>query len=61
MAIPTAGHSKRRAGSATLGVVGNVLAGGSRQFDRVAAAQRAGQVGVSIAAGLECLELLPGR
>ncbi len=32
-----------------------------QQFDRAAAGQRAGQVGLSVAAGLESLELRPGR
>jgi len=49
-------------GSATIGVGlgGNVLVA-VRQFDRFAAAQRPGQVGLSVAAGLESLELRPGR
>jgi len=51
-------------GSATLGVGvgGNVLVGGSNNSIRVAAAQRAGPGRPSnVAAGLESLELRPGR
>ncbi|MEH2622360.1 hypothetical protein V1292_000415 [Bradyrhizobium sp. AZCC 1719] len=50
-------------GSATLGVGvgGNVLVGGSANSIALQPLSLQGQVGVSIAAGLESLELRPGR
>jgi hypothetical protein len=50
-------------GSATLGVGvgGNVLVGGSNNSIALQPLSVQGQVGVSIAAGLESLELRPGR
>ena len=50
-------------GSATLGVGvgGNVLVGGSNNTIALQPLSLQGQVGVSIAAGLESLELRPGR
>jgi hypothetical protein len=50
-------------GSATLGVGagGNVLVGGSNNSIALQPLSLQGQVGVSIAAGLESLELRPGR
>lgn len=50
-------------GSATLGVGvgGNVLVGGSANSIALQPLSLQGQVGVSIAAGLEALELRPGR
>jgi hypothetical protein len=50
-------------GSATLGVGvgGNVLVGGSANSIALQPLSVQGQVGVSIAAGLESLELRPGR
>jgi len=50
-------------GSATLGVGagGNVLVGGSSNSIALQPLSLQGQVGVSIAAGLESLELRPGR
>ena len=50
-------------GSATLGVGvgGNVLVGGSANSIALQPLSVQGQVGVSIAAGLEALELRPGR
>jgi len=50
-------------GSATLGVGagGNVLVGGSSNSIALQPLRLPGQVGVSIAAGLESLELRPGR
>ena len=50
-------------GSATLGVGvgGNVLVGGSNNSIALQPLSLQGQVGISIAAGLESLELRPGR
>ena len=50
-------------GSATLGVGagGNVLVGGSNNSIALQPLSLQGQVGVSVAAGLESLELRPGR
>jgi hypothetical protein len=50
-------------GSATLGVGvgGNVLVGGSANSIALQPLSLQGQVGVNIAAGLESLELRPGR
>ena len=50
-------------GSATLGVGvgGNVLVGGSNNTIALQPLSLQGQVGVSVAAGLESLELRPGR
>ena len=48
-------------GSATLGVGGNVLVGGSANSIALQPLSVQGQVGISVAAGLESLELRPGR
>ena len=50
-------------GSATLGVGvgGNVLVGGSNNSIALQPLSLQGQVGVNVAAGLESLELRPGR
>ena len=58
-----AGNYAGAQGSATLGVGvgGNVLVGGSANSIALQPLSLQGQVGVSIAAGLESLELRPGR
>jgi hypothetical protein len=58
-----AGNYAGAQGSATLGVGvgGNVLVGGSANSIALQPLSVQGQVGVSIAAGLESLELRPGR
>ena len=58
-----AGNYAGAQGSATLcvGVGGNVLVGGSNNTIALQPLSLQGQVGVSIAAGLESLELRPGR
>ena len=58
-----AGNYVGAQGSATLGVGvgGNVLVGGSANSIALQPLSVQGQVGVSIAAGLESLELRPGR
>ena len=58
-----AGNYVGAQGSATLGVGvgGNVLIGGSANSIALQPLSLQGQVGVSIAAGLESLELRPGR
>ena len=58
-----AGNYAGAQGSATLGVGvgGNVLIGGSNNSIALQPLSVQGQVGVSIAAGLESLELRPGR
>ena len=58
-----AGNYAGAQGSATLGVGvgGNVLVGGSNNSIALQPLSVQGQVGVSIAAGLESLELRPGR
>jgi Protein of unknown function (DUF992) len=58
-----AGYYAGAQGSATLGVGvgGNVLVGGSNNSIALQPLSVQGQVGVSIAAGLESLELRPGR
>jgi hypothetical protein len=58
-----AGNYAGAQGSATLGVGvgGNVLVGGSANSIALQPLSLQGQVGVSIAAGLEALELRPGR
>ncbi len=50
-------------GSATLGVGvgGNVLVGGSGNTIALQPLSVQGQIGISVAAGLESLELRPGR
>ena len=58
-----AGNYAGAQGSATLGVGvgGNVLVGGSANSIALQPLSVQGQVGVGIAAGLESLELRPGR
>ena len=56
-----AGNYVGAQGSATLGVGGNALVGGSANSIALQPLSLQGQVGVSIAAGLESLELRPGR
>jgi hypothetical protein len=58
-----AGYYAGAQGSATLGVGvgGNVLVGGSANSIALQPLSVQGQVGVSLAAGLESLELRPGR
>jgi hypothetical protein len=58
-----AGYYAGAQGSATLGVGvgGNVLVGGSNNAIALQPLSVQGQVGVAIAAGLESLELRPGR
>ena len=58
-----AGNYAGAQGSATLGVGvgGNVLVGGSNNSIALQPLSVQGQVGVAIAAGLESLELRPGR
>jgi len=58
-----AGNYAGAQGSATLGVGvgGNVLVGGSNNSIALQPLSVQGQVGVSVAAGLESLELRPGR
>ena len=58
-----AGNYVGAQGSATLGVGvgGNVLVGGSGNSIALQPLSVQGQVGVAIAAGLESLELRPGR
>jgi hypothetical protein len=58
-----AGNYAGAQGSATLGVGfgGNVLVGGSNNSIALQPLSLQGQVGVSVAAGLESLELRPGR
>ena len=58
-----AGNYAGAQGSATLGVGvgGNVLVGGSNNSIALQPLSVQGQVGVGIAAGLESLELRPGR
>ena len=58
-----AGNYAGAQGSATLGVGvgGNVLVGGSANSIALQPLSVQGQVGVSVAAGLESLELRPGR
>ena len=58
-----AGNYVGAQGSATLGVGvgGNVLVGGSANSSALQPLSVPGQVGVSVAAGLESLELRPGR
>ena len=59
----SAGNYAGAQGSATLGVGvgGNVLVGGSNNTIALQPLSVQGQVGISIAAGLESLELRPGR
>jgi hypothetical protein len=58
-----AGNYAGAQGSATLGVGvgGNVLVGGSNNSIALQPLSVQGQVGVAVAAGLESLELRPGR
>ena len=56
-----AGNYAGAQGSATLGVGGNVLVGGSNNSIALQPLSVQGQVGIGVAAGLESLELRPGR
>jgi len=56
-----AGNYAGAQGSASLGVGGNVLVGGSNNSIALQPLSLQGQVGVNVAAGLASLELRPGR